>query len=300
MYVISGATGHTGSVVADRLLDKGEKVRVLGRDAKRLERFVRRGAEAFSTNVEDAGSLKKALAGAQGVYVMIPPSMGQADPRGYQKRVGDTFAEALRESGASHAFVLSSVGADKPDKTGPILGLRHLEQAVGGIAGLNVLCLRAGYFLENFLAQIQVIPTIGSMGGPLRPDLKLAMIATRDIGVRAADELARRQFAGKQTQELLGAEDLTCTRVASVIGKAIGKPDLQYAQLRMEQFKPALLKMGISAAVADQLWEMSESLNNGYIRPLETRSPKNTTPTTIEQFAAEVFAPAFKKRAAAA
>jgi uncharacterized protein YbjT (DUF2867 family) len=39
MYVISGATGKTGSVVAERLLTKGEKVRVVGRDPKRLERF---------------------------------------------------------------------------------------------------------------------------------------------------------------------------------------------------------------------------------------------------------------------
>jgi uncharacterized protein YbjT (DUF2867 family) len=47
MYVILGATGHTGSVVADFLLSKGQKVRVIGRDAGRLQRFVDKGAEAF-------------------------------------------------------------------------------------------------------------------------------------------------------------------------------------------------------------------------------------------------------------
>jgi|ERR1700689_2548236 NAD(P)-dependent dehydrogenase (short-subunit alcohol dehydrogenase family) len=46
-YVILGATGNTGSIIADSLLSKGKKVRVVGRDAERLERFVRKGAEAF-------------------------------------------------------------------------------------------------------------------------------------------------------------------------------------------------------------------------------------------------------------
>ncbi len=51
MYVILGASGHTGSIIADFLLSKGEKVRVLGRDPGRLERLVRNGAEALVANV---------------------------------------------------------------------------------------------------------------------------------------------------------------------------------------------------------------------------------------------------------
>ena len=64
MYVILGASGHTGSIIADFLLSKGEKVRVIGRDAGRLERFVRNGAEAFTANVSDAAALTKAFSGA--------------------------------------------------------------------------------------------------------------------------------------------------------------------------------------------------------------------------------------------
>jgi uncharacterized protein YbjT (DUF2867 family) len=44
MYVILGATGNTGSVIANVLLDMGKKVRVLGRDAKKLAPFVSRGS----------------------------------------------------------------------------------------------------------------------------------------------------------------------------------------------------------------------------------------------------------------
>ena len=49
MYVITGATGNTGSVVAERLLAEGEKVRAVGRDPKRLDGSSRRGAESTSS-----------------------------------------------------------------------------------------------------------------------------------------------------------------------------------------------------------------------------------------------------------
>ena len=73
MYVITGATGNTGGVVAERLLAEGEKVRVVGRDSERLERFMQNGAESFIADATDAGALTKAFAGAKAVYAMIPP-----------------------------------------------------------------------------------------------------------------------------------------------------------------------------------------------------------------------------------
>jgi uncharacterized protein YbjT (DUF2867 family) len=300
MYVVTGATGNTGRIVAERILAQGEKVRALGRDRKRLDPLVQKGAEAFVCEMEDTATLKKAFTGARAVYAMIPPGHSNPDPRGYQERVSDALAAALRESGVAYAVLLSSVGADKPDKTGPIAGLRRLEEKVNRIASLHVLSLRATYFLDNLLGQVPVIQTFGAMAGELRPALKFPMIATRDIGAYAADAMTRPAFAGKQTQELLGAGEVSYLEAAAAIGRAIGKPGLTYMQLPAEQLKPALVQMGMSASVADLLLEMSASINSGYIVPLERRSPKNTTPTTLDQFVAEVFAPAFKAKAASA
>jgi uncharacterized protein YbjT (DUF2867 family) len=66
MYVITGATGQTGNEVAEKLLAKGEQVRVIGRSAKRLEPFVKKGAEAFVADITDTGALTKAFSGAKG------------------------------------------------------------------------------------------------------------------------------------------------------------------------------------------------------------------------------------------
>ena len=154
MYVVIGATGHTGSVVAEKLLAKGEKVRVVGRDARRLERLKQKGAEAFVADVTDASAMARAFSGREAAYVMVPPNMSSPNVRSYQEHVNDVLASALEKSGVKYAVTLSSIGADKADKTGPVVGLRTLEQLLETIAGLNVLFLRAGYFMEHLLPQV--------------------------------------------------------------------------------------------------------------------------------------------------
>ena len=300
MYVITGATGNTGSVVAEKLLAKGKKVRVIGRDPKRLEKFAKKGAEAFVADATSADALTKAFSGAEAVYAIIPPNTAAPDVRAYQERVSDDLSTALTKSGVKHAVVLSSVGADKPDNTGPVLALNHLEKKLNAIAGLNALYLRAGYFMENLLPQAGVIQSFGVVAGPVAPDTPLPMIATRDIGAAAADALLKLDFNGKQLRELQGPRDVTYNDVAKIIGAAIGKPDLKYLQMPHSQLKPALIQMGMSANMVDLLFEMSGSLDSGYMKMLEPRSPANSTPTTLETFVAETFVPAFKGKSAGA
>ena len=154
--------------------------------------------------------------------------------------------------------------------------------------------------MENLLPQTAVIQNFGIVGGPLRADLPLPMIATRDIGAAAAEALVKLEFTGKQARELLGQRDVTYREVASVIGKAIGRANLQYVQLPPPQLKPALVQMGMSSNMADLILEMADALNSGYMVALEPRSPRNTTPTPIETFVLEEFVPRFQGKAAGA
>ncbi len=300
MYVIVGATGNTGKVVAERLLSQGKKVRVIGRDASRLQGLVQKGAEPFIGNVADDSSAARAFAGAEAAYLMNPPNPSSPDVKKAQDQVSDSLAAAVRKNNLEYVVALSSVGADKPDRTGPVMNLRHLEQKLRSIDHLNALFLRAGYFMENLLPQAGIIQRMGTAGGPLRGDLKIAMISTGDIGTAAAEALLKRDFNGKHARELLGQRDLTYNDVATIIGKAIGKPDLKYAQLPPQVLKPAVMQMGFSANMADLLLEMSEALNSGYMAPLEARTAANSTPTSIEEFVARHIAPQFTGKAAGA
>jgi uncharacterized protein YbjT (DUF2867 family) len=300
MYAITGASGNTGRVVAEKLLAEGEKVRVIGRDTSRLARLEQKGAETFAADLTDAVGLARAFDGARAAYVMVPPNIASPDVRAYQERVTDALAAALEKASVPYVVALSSVGADKAEKTGPVVVLHNLEKKLNGLAGLNALYLRAGYFMENLLPQVAVIQNFGVVAGPLRADLRVAMIATRDIGSVAGELLRRLDFAGKQVRELLGQRDLTYSEVASVIGKAIPRPNLAYMQLPAQQLKPAFVQMGMSSNMADLLLEMSEALNSGHMAALEARSERNTTPTSIEAFVAEEFVPRFQAKGAGA
>ena len=300
MYVITGATGHTGTVAADKLLATGAKVRVIGRDAKRLERFTQKGAEAVVADMTDAAALEKAFSGARAVYAVMPPNLSAPDVRAYQERVTDSLASATRNNGIAYAVVLSSTGADKTYGTGPVMGVHGLEQKLQAIDGLNVLSLRCGYFMENLLPQIGVIQSLGFMAGSIRIDVPLPMIATSDIGAAAAESLAKLDFVGMQTRELLGARHVTFAEAAKIIGAAIGKPDLAYRQVPASILKPAMMQMGMSSDMVDLHLEMSDALNTGHMKSQEPRSARNTTATTLETFVAEVFAPAYRGKAAGA
>jgi len=300
MYTILGATGNTGSVVAHKLLDGGKKVRVVGRDSKKLAPFVSRGAEAFATDILDMDALSRAFAGAEAVYVLIPPDLTSPKYREHQEEVTDSIAKALKTAGVTYAVTLSSFGADKPEKTGPVVGLHNMETKLAGISGLNALHLRAGYFMENTLGQVGVIQGFGMMAGPVRADLLVPMIATKDIGAAAAEALVRLDFKGQQTRELLGQRDISYNEAARIIGAAIGKPALGYIQLPDEQVIQAMTGLGISKSLAILICEMAGSLNNGHMKALEPRTAANTTPTSFEMFVQEVFLPAFKGLAASA
>jgi uncharacterized protein YbjT (DUF2867 family) len=296
MYVILGASGNTGSIVGESLLSKGKKVRVVGRDAARLQRFVRKGAEAFTAELSDAAALTEAFRGARAAYLLLPPINSRED----QERESDAIAKAATESGLPYALYLSSYGAHVPEGTGPVTGLHSSEQKLNAISGLNVLHLRAAYFMENNLAAIGMIQAIGRFGHALLPDLKLPMIATRDVGDYAAQRLVDLDFSGKQTRELLGERDLSMTEVTAAIAHGIGKPDLRYVQFSYDQMQQALTQMGFSPKKAAVYMEMFKAINEGVLAAQEPRSLDNRTPTSFEKFVQDVFAPAYRGKASAA
>jgi len=304
VIVITGATGNTGKVIAERLLARqssggqaaGEEVRVIGRSAEKLAPLVALGAEAAPCDVTDAVGLTRAFAGATAVFVLSPPNYKAQSLRAHQEAVSDTMVTALHQCGVKYAVTLSSIGADKSEKTGPVLGLHYLEEKLNRIAGLNVLHLRPAYFMENHMQYIGLIKSMGLTAGTLKSELAIPMIATRDIAAAAADALRARDWTGSVARELLGPRDYAMKEVAAILGASIGKPNLSYSQMPAMMVKPAMLSMGMSADMASNLLEMLDAMNSGRMKPLEIRSPANTTRTTLEQFAADTFAPAFAKK----
>ena len=292
MIVITGATGKTGSAIAEALLAKGQKVRAIGRDAAKLKGFTAKGAEAAVGDLGDRAFLTKTFKGADAVYVLIPPNLGVADFRAYQKQIGETIVAAIKGSGVKYVVHLSSQGAHLPDRTGPIVGLHDQEERLNSLDRVNVLHLRPTYFMENLLMNIDLIKKMNIMGSAVRGNVKFAMIATKDIGVYASERLMKRDFSGKSVRDLLGQRDLSLDEAAAVIGKKLGKPDLKYVAFPYDDAEKGMVSMGLTPDMSRLYIEMSKALNDGLFAVNIPRTKENTTPTSIEEFA-DVFAKIF-------
>lgn len=285
MYVVMSATGNIGSKLANILLDKGKKVRVIGRSSERLTPFIDRGAEAAVGDVSDAVFLTNTFNGADAVFALVPPNYAADDFRSEYNAIGANITKAIQESGVKHVVFLSSVGAELSENIGVIKGLRDVEQQLNKLVGVNILHLRPTYFMENLLANIGMIKNMDINGGDIGGDVKFAMIATRDIAPVAADHLVKKDFSGKAVHELLGERDVSMHEVTKILGDKIGKPNLQYVQFSAEDAKKGMMDSGMSADVSDQLLELGQAINDGLIAVNQPRTAENTTSTSIEEFA---------------
>lgn len=285
MYVILGATGNIGGKLSNILLENNNKVRAVGRSAKRLAPVVEKGAEAAVGDVSDADFLTGAFKGADAVFAMIPPAYEATDFRGFYNQIGTTIVRAIHASDIRHVVFLSSHGAHLPDKTGPIKGLYDMERKLNELEGTNIQILRPTYFMENLLANIDMIKNMGITGGGIKGDIKFAMIATQDIAQVASEYLVKRDFSGKTVRELWGERDVSMNEVARIFGKKIGKPDLTYVQFSAEEEKKGLMDYGMSDDASDQMVELNQAISNGLIAVNLPRTSKNTTNTSIEMFA---------------
>lgn len=300
LVTITGATGHIGSAIAERLLQGGHHVRAVARDEGKLASLAAKGAEIRAGDLLDTDFVTEAFRGADAVFAIIPPDPAAEDIRADQHKIAQSICDALKNAGTKRVVALSSAGGSLPSGTGPIAGLHEFEELLKTIPDIAVVVLRPTYFMENFLYSIPLIKSSGIVGSALRGDVSMPLISTKDIAAVAAEYLESATFEGQTVHELYGDRDYKFSEAASILGAAIGKPDLAYVTFPGEDYRKALLDAGFTESVADSYIEMETAMNDGRLQATVHRDEKSTTPTTLEQFARDVFAPAYQGAAAEA
>jgi len=262
MYVVAGATGNTGSVVAGTLLAQGESVTVLVRDAKRAESWREKGAQVATAPLEDSHALAAVLASAEGAYLLIPPNYKAADALEYGFGVGEALAAAVKSSGIPHVVLLSSVGAQHAHGTGPIRSLHHAEAVIGRTAK-NLTLLRAAYFLQNWASGVDGVKHQGVLHNFLTPERKIPMVSTADIGKIAAEYLTD-PARGRRVVELAGPEDQSPQEIAQTFAAALEKP-VKLETHPLDAVIPTFTALGFSQDLAGLFREMIEGINSGHV-----------------------------------
>lgn len=264
MYVVTGVTGHTGSVAAETLLNAKVPVRVVVRDEAKGAQWKARGAEVAVASFEEPASMTRALAGATGAYVLLPPpAWNQTNLAQNRAALTEKLLSSLRDAAPAHTVFLSSVGAQHADKTGPIKTLHPIENALRS-SGNRVTFLRAAFFMENWGGSLASALESGSLYYGLVADKKIPQVATRDIGVTAAKALLEPHASGVRVIELAGPEELSLEDTAAIMSKVSGKP-VKAVTVPVEGFVATLEGMGASKDLAGWYGEMMAGTNAGIV-----------------------------------
>lgn len=293
---VTTPTGNIGSRVVEKLIEAGADLTLLARDPSRLPDDVRARATIRQGTLEDADFLREATAGADALFLLIPPHYTTDDWAGFQLGIGRAAADAVRANGIRRVVLLSSGGAHRDDlfavsRSGQVE--RMLEEAAP-----DVVSLRAGFFMENFLSAVPTIADHGAIYLSLSPDTSLAIVATRDIGDVAARWLLDGSWSGHHVAGVHGPADLTPADVARAFSAVLGR-EVRYVQVSEEDARQALRGMGASEHVADEYPRLFTALDR-HAADREPRTAETTTPTTIETWARETLLPLVGEPAAAA
>jgi uncharacterized protein YbjT (DUF2867 family) len=277
MFVISGATGHVGSVVAAELLAKKPRIRVIVRSPEKGAAWAKQGAEVAVGSLDDQAFLSGALrGGVEGFFAMSPPPpFTTTDFYAYQRELADAIAAAVGAAGVPHVVMLSSIGADLSSGNGPIRGLNYLENALRA-TGTTLTAIRACGFQENVGALVGVARTAGIYPN-FAPsvDTKEPMIATRDIGTLAAESLLQRPAKGEIVD--LQGPAYSANDLADKLGSTLGKR-LQVVNVPQAEWVSTLTRAGLPQLFAEVYADMYAGFNSGRIRPVGDRLVQGRTP----------------------
>ncbi len=217
--LITGATGQQGGATARALMGKGFNIRALTRkpDGDAAKALAAAGAEIVKGNLEDAESLKAALAGAWGAYGVQNTWEAGVEK---EEEQGKRFATLAKAAGVEH-FVYASVGSAHL-KTGiPHFDNKaRVEDTVRGLGFPSYAIIRPVFFMENMVSPWFL--NNDTIYTALSPATKLQMIAVKDIGQYGA--LAFIDAARFRNRAIdIAGDAVTMPEAAETLSAAMGR-----------------------------------------------------------------------------
>src|SRR3989442_6458828 len=230
--LITGVTGNQGGAVAQALQGTGFYLRGLTRmpDSERAAALARHGVDVVKGDLDDEATLRRASAGAWGVF-----SVQNAGEAGVEREEaqGKRLATLAREVGVEH-FVYTSVGSAHQRTGIPHFDNKwRIEETVRGLRFPSHVILRPVFFMENLLAPYSLQGD--TLSSALGPGTKLQMIAVDDIGWFGARAFTDAAALNRREIDLAG--DLrTIAEAAGILTEALGRP-ITFAQTPIEQVR---------------------------------------------------------------
>jgi uncharacterized protein YbjT (DUF2867 family) len=265
--IVTGSLGHIGKPLTIELVQKGHEVTVISSNPERQGAIEALGAKAAIGSMEDADFLSASFTGADAVYVMESLGSGRYfDPNidiiGAINKIGNNYKQAIQQSGVKRVVHLSSIGAHTDQGNGLLAFHYNVEKILKTLPSeVAITFMRPVGFYDNLLGFINTIKTQGVIATNYGGDNKKPWVSPLDIATAVAEELVT-PFAGRKIR-YVASDEISCNELASLLGAAIGKPDLKWIVIPDEQMLKGMIAAGINPKIAAGLVEMNASTNTG-------------------------------------
>ena len=290
MIVVTAPTSTIGHQVLDNILNSSEPVRVIARDAARLDTHTRERVEVVQGSHGDIDVVSQAFTDADTVFWMAPPDLSSRSVEAAYVDFTRPACDAFRSQGVKRVVGVSALGRGTAvaGQAGYVTASLAMDDLIAS-TGVSYRALTMPSFMDNILGQAEPIKNQGMFFSPIDRDLKAPTCATRDIAAVAAKLLLDPSWSGQDHVAVLGPEDLSFNDMAAIMSNVLGKP-VRFQQVPSEAFKDRMMSFGMSDAMAQGMIDMLTAKNKG-LDNAEPRTPENTTPTSFRQWCEEVLKP---------
>lgn len=289
MIIVTAPTGQIGHQILDTLIGAGQSVRVIARDASRLDPKTRERAEVVQGSHSDPAVLSEAFEGADSVLWLVPPNPGAEDIYDHYLEFTRAASEAIKAEGVKRVVGVTSLGRAYGRHAGTLSPAFAMDEMIES-TGVNYRALAMPYFMENLLNQIDAIKSQGIFFMPNSAERPLALVATRDIASAAAELLIDDSWSGQGVVPVISPDSLSPNDMAQVLSEVFKRP-IRFQHVDDEAYKATMLQYGMSDAWAQGLVDMASAQSAGIYDP-EQKALTSPAPTSFRQWAQEVLKPA--------
>jgi uncharacterized protein YbjT (DUF2867 family) len=293
--ILTGSLGHIGKPLATGLVQKGHAVTVISSNTEKQKDIESLGATAAIGSIEEVEFLSATFSGADAVYTMIPP--GNFFNRNFDvmaecQKLANNYAKAIQRSGVKRVVHLSSIGAHMETDSGLILAHHNAETILTKLPDVAITFMRPVGFYYNLNIFSGLIKATGMISSNYGADDIIPWVSPLDIADAIAKEIVT-PLVGKKIL-YVASEELTCNEVASILGEAIGMPDLKWVLITDEELQNRYESFGMNKKITTGLVEMQASMHNGIFYEDYYRNKPTLGKIKLKDFAKE-FAAGYHK-----
>lgn len=278
--VIGAAAGNIGSRIAKKVASANHSAVLLGNKLSSLHDLNIPNSSSYEVDMSNLEQVVEHTKGADAIFWLVPPNIAVSSLKEWYDDIIAAGVAAIKENKIPRVVAISSLGAGISDNLGTVTYVGNLERALKEVAS-NVVFLRPGYFMENFLLQKNDILENGHFSFPYATDHDIPFVSANDIGDIAAEYLMDVNWTGQWTRNIMGPSNMTLKEAADIFSAEL-QQEIVYKQVTYDDVKNQFAKFGANNTVQKELVDLYMALgdpNGAYATP---RTFEAITPTTLE------------------